>query len=196
MKLIRNFTGGCYPFDIEPEMEISGYGALCRLECEGHYAGMAIVTDDGRQFVPEDWLAPMPTSAAEIGEMRWVCENGHIADKIGGLPFVPSEEPASPRLEWYGNAMRVTIHSAYARGNSRKAVVRRILRMARKAGLCAYQHAGAVMIPIASNRDYRRVQSVRTFLRGKSLAKTARNNYARETAVDGKTIPCPSCWHM
>ena len=42
----------------------------------------------------------------------------------------------------------------------------------------------------------RRAQSLQSFLSGKSLARTARNNYARETTVDGKTIPCPNYWHM
>ena len=93
-------------------------------------------------------------------------------------------------------SMRATISDSFARGNSRKAVIRRILRTARKMHLLACQYGDDIIVSAVSNKDMRRAQSLQSFLSGKSLARTARNNYARETTVDGKTIPCPNYWHM
>ena len=104
----------------------------------------------------------------------------------------------APSLEWVDHwTLRATILREFARGNSRKAVIRRIRRAARQMHLRAYLYGyDTVMVRIASNKDARRAESLQLFLQGKSLARTARNNYARETTTEGIIVPCPRCWNM
>ena len=181
---ITNLHGSLYVYDVVPVLDIPGYGKLCCLEWKGYTHGFAIVTDDGREFTPNDWLAKMPACIEDIGKLKWVTSDGHIAYMTDGLPTYPSKFPASPRLAWVMDcsAMDIEIPETYARGVSRKAVARRILRLARKIGLrarlwdCLYD----IFIPIYSNRDVHRVEVLRSFIQGKSLARTARNNYGRD----------------
>lgn len=180
---ITNLHGSWYVYDVTEAFVIPGYGKLCRLTWKGDVHGFAIVTNDGREFTPNDWLAKMPACIEDIGKLKWVTSDGHIACMTDGLPTYPSKFAASPRLAWVMDcsAMDIEIPETYARGVSRKAVARRILRLARKIGLRArLWDCYDIFIPIYSNRDVHRVEVLRSFIQGKSLARTARNNYGRD----------------
>ena len=67
----------------------------------------------------------------------------------------------------------------FADGDSRKAVTRKLVRMARKLKMRQLPWYGALTFGYASKKDARRVDELLRYANGRSIAKTARNNYGR-----------------
>lgn len=75
----------------------------------------------------------------------------------------------------------------FADGDSRKAVTRKIVRMARQLKLHQRPWYGALTFDRVSKKDERRIAELLRYANGRSLAKTARNNYGRYNGFAGRS---------
>ena len=80
----------------------------------------------------------------------------------------------------YDNTVEFVIPDGFAKGDSKKAVIRKIRRMAIKRGLIPFDCWWKVLAFHAySRKDENRVKSVLEYANGKAVRKAAMNNYGR-----------------
>lgn len=85
------------------------------------------------------------------------------------------------------NTVSIEVPWSFAKDDSFKAVARKIARMARQLKLRPITWYGALTFDYVSKKDARRVEELLRYANGRSIAKTARNNYGR---YNGFAVRC------
>ena len=86
---VRDFIfGNVEKCPVKHVEEIEGYGMFYVVSFPADFKLeiAVIVASDGMQFTCYDWQGEQPSSAAEIGEFRWVDALGNEAIMLDGLP--------------------------------------------------------------------------------------------------------------
>lgn len=85
---------------------------------------------------------------------------------------------------FHDNTVRIELPNGFARGDSEKAVNRKIARYARKIGLvnCWGPTSTILWFCRNSHKDDRRVEQVLIYANGKAIKKTAMNNWGKRNS--------------
>lgn len=83
---------------------------------------------------------------------------------------------------WSEQVVRIELPYGFARGDSEKAVNRKIARYARKIGLVNYWGPTSTVLWFCRNshKDDRRIDQLLIYANGKAVKKTAMNNWGKD----------------